>query len=45
LFRFTLREEFSCREIRRTASAEIIVYKEKGERERLISLIITDEQE
>ena len=44
-FRFTLREEFSCREIRRTASAEIIVYKEKSKRERLISLITSDERE
>ena len=32
-FRFTLREEFFCRVILRTASAEIFVYKEKSKRE------------
>jgi hypothetical protein len=39
LFRFTLKEEFSCGAIRRTASAKITVHKEKSKRERLISLM------
>src|ERR1700757_2283977 len=39
LFRFTLREEFSCRAIRRIASAKIIKRKELSEPQSLKSLM------